>query len=619
MLQEGITIEQKELLGGKYRLLRTLGSGGFGTVYLAEDVRLHRRWAVKKLEREPGGGLHEAEMMRLLDYPSLPRIVELFEARGNSYLVMDYIEGKTIGALLREGKRFTEAEVIETGIVLAETLAYLHSRKPPLIYRDLKPDNVMRTTEGQIKLVDFGTAVRVKAGARERAAGSRGYAAPEQYHGVCDARSDIYGLGMVLKAMSGNKGRRLRRIIRKCSRERREERYQEAGEAAKALRMLQSSREKDRGAAKWLLAGLGVLLACAAGSVFFNEIEETRYGQLMREAVQTEKADEGIALCERAAELFPGREETLLKLLEICIQNERAAEGVRRIEELLELYPDREETYTELYRELGLLCFCGSTLGDTFTADYERAAAYLKRAGEEEPGCRRLGELAEALSGWGREIDWEETAKCLQEIEGRADRMAGGSPAEAAALYRACGSVYFADAQYLEPYLEPFLKNPYKECVRLLEKAEAGYEESEEAYRESIRREIWESISAACYLAGLEEQDAKRRTAYLEEASAYGERLLKTSESDELTQRLLLRQADIFGELGKRREMYQCYETYEKCFPEELEGSCAYAAELLKDGEVQKASEILEKAGQLPGAKENRNYQVLCEELEEGL
>lgn len=609
---EEYAIGQDVILQEKYRLKQKLGSGSFAQVYLAEDVRLHRFWAVKELTGSRGSGFHEAEMMRSLDYPSLPRIVDLFEARGKVYLVMDYVEGETVGALLRAGKSFTKDQVIETGIALAETLVYLHGRKPPLIYRDLKPDNVIWTEEGQIKLIDFGIAVRCPGGAaRVRAAGSRGYAAPEQYQGISDPRTDIYGLGMVLKAMSRNRGRGLRRIIKKCIRERREDRYQEAGEVARALRILQKDREKDRAGCKWILAGLSILLAGAVGSTLWNEAAETRYGQLMRDAGQ-EEAGTAILLCESAAELFPEREEPLLLLLEISVRSGKTEEGLLRTEKILRSAPDEKKEWSRLYRELGILCFCGSLAEEDFPADYERAAAYLKRAGERSEGCKRLGELAEILSGWGKEVSWEEAWACLQEIEARADRMGGGQGTEAVALYRACGSIYFTDAQYLEA----FTAYPYRESIRLFEKAQTRYADSKEETGENISLEIWEYISAACYLEGERAQEEEVRRSYLEKSAAYGERLLEAEGAQGLQQRILLRQADILGELGQREEMYICYERYRERFPEELQGSCAYAAELMEDGELEKAWEVLEEAGELPGAGENRNYQILKEELE---
>ena len=102
--------------------------------------------------------------MKQLDYPTLPRIVDLILEENRVYLVMDYLEGESLGGLLRGGYRFSEEEVLNIGCELAGTLRYLHGRTPLILYRDMKPDNLMRNSEGQLKLVDFGIACCLSEG-----------------------------------------------------------------------------------------------------------------------------------------------------------------------------------------------------------------------------------------------------------------------------------------------------------------------------------------------------------------------------------------------------------------------------------------------------------------------
>ena len=148
---------------------------------------------------------------------------------------MEAVNGKSIGQRMRKGERFSSGNS-ENGIALSGILCYLHAQNPPVFYRDLKPDNVMITERGEIYLVDFGAAGTEETGVEVRY-GTRGYAAPEQYDGKCDARSDLYALGALLAAMAKHAKKRqkrgLWRVMEKCMQKKPEERYASAGEVKK--------------------------------------------------------------------------------------------------------------------------------------------------------------------------------------------------------------------------------------------------------------------------------------------------------------------------------------------------------------------------------------------------
>jgi serine/threonine protein kinase len=202
------------LLIGRYLILRQLGQGGMGAVYQAADTRLEDRLvAVKEMSQKgldpqeiveaADGFRHEAVMLASLPHHShLPSIYDHFEDGGRWYLVMDFIEGETLEEYLaKAGGKLPVAEVLEIGIQLCTVLSYLHTHKPPIIFRDLKPANIMRTPEGDLFLIDFGIARHFKPGqAKDTVAyGSAGYAAPEQYgKAQTTPQSDIYSLGATL-------------------------------------------------------------------------------------------------------------------------------------------------------------------------------------------------------------------------------------------------------------------------------------------------------------------------------------------------------------------------------------------------------------------------------------
>ena len=207
------TLQVGNLLSGRYRIVRLVGKGGFGAVYEARDERFQRRvLAIKEMSdaqltpKERVQALQdfrrEAELLVDLKHPNLPEVSDFFEESGKAYLVMEYIEGKTLEQEQdAAGGPLNEKLVMGWALQLCDVLYYLHTQPQPIIFRDMKPSNVMVTKSGQIKLIDFGIARVFKSTAAKDTTtlGSSGYAPLEQYgKGQSDARSDIYALGATL-------------------------------------------------------------------------------------------------------------------------------------------------------------------------------------------------------------------------------------------------------------------------------------------------------------------------------------------------------------------------------------------------------------------------------------
>jgi len=250
------------VIDGKYEILTEIGHGGMSVVYLAMDTHLNKQWAVKEIKKKGSGKndeivvnslLAEANMMKRLDHPSLPRIVDIIDNGITIYVVMDYIEGESLDKILAEYGAQPEELVIGWAKQLCDALSYLHSQKPPIIYRDMKPANIMLKPDGNVVLIDFGTAREYKENNIEDTTclGTMGYAAPEQFGGMgqTDARTDIYCLGATMyhlvtgmnpceppyeirpireidPTLSGG----LERIITKCTQPDPNNRYQSAAE-----------------------------------------------------------------------------------------------------------------------------------------------------------------------------------------------------------------------------------------------------------------------------------------------------------------------------------------------------------------------------------------------------
>jgi WD40 repeat protein len=209
------------LLQQRYRILNPVGQGGFGAVYKAEDTHYaDRLGAIKEINLSnltpqqvidaTASFNREVHLLSRLRHPNLPRIYDHFTDSEHFYLVLEFIEGENLEHYLEktQGGHLSLEEVLDIGLQLCDVLDYLHTRVPPIIFRDLKPANVMRTSDGHLYLIDFGIARHFKPGqARDTMPlGSPGYAAPEQYGRVqTTPRADIYSLGaMLYQLLTGN-------------------------------------------------------------------------------------------------------------------------------------------------------------------------------------------------------------------------------------------------------------------------------------------------------------------------------------------------------------------------------------------------------------------------------
>ena len=209
MLQIGSVVD------GKYKVLNKIGQGGMSVVYLALNERANKTWAIKEIRKDgvqdfttvKQGLIAETNILKSLSHKYLPSIVDVIDDGDTFLIVMDYIQGKSLNAILKEsmeqeGFPISVEDVISWGKQLCEVLYYLHTRPNPIIYRDMKPANVMLKPSGEISLIDFGTARVFKTGNSEDTTclGTPGYAAPEQYGGNGQSRpqTDIYCLGATL-------------------------------------------------------------------------------------------------------------------------------------------------------------------------------------------------------------------------------------------------------------------------------------------------------------------------------------------------------------------------------------------------------------------------------------
>lgn len=206
-------LQSGSVLLDRYSIQSVLGVGGMGAVYCARDLHfpnVEKRVAVKEMinvARDPA--IHdaivrnferEANILATLNHPSIPRIYDYFSQDDRSYLIIEFIEGRDLEAVLLDSREFLpEAQVVNWAVELCDVLAYLHNNKPePIIFRDIKPSNIMVNQHGHVLLVDFGIAKTFQTGQKGTMIGTEGYSPPEQYKGEATPRADIYSLGATL-------------------------------------------------------------------------------------------------------------------------------------------------------------------------------------------------------------------------------------------------------------------------------------------------------------------------------------------------------------------------------------------------------------------------------------
>ncbi len=206
-LQPGTTLQDR------YLILGVLGSGGMSSVYKGRDLHfpnVTKLVAIKEMtsmltdqtmyEMVVTNFEREADLLATLSHPAIPRIYDYYTHKNSLYLVMEFIDGKDLEAILHETDDFLPVEqVINWAIELCDVLSYLHNHKPePLVFRDMKPSNVMVDQHDQIRLIDFGIARVFQPGQKGTMIGTEGYSPPEQYRGEASPAGDIYALGATL-------------------------------------------------------------------------------------------------------------------------------------------------------------------------------------------------------------------------------------------------------------------------------------------------------------------------------------------------------------------------------------------------------------------------------------
>ena len=388
------------IIDGKYEILKEVGRGGMSYVYLAMDTHLNKQWAVKEIKKvgdSQKDGVYvnsliaEADIITKLDHPALPRIVDIIDNGITLYIIMDYVEGESLDKKIKKEGAQPEEEVIGWAKQICAALDYLHSRKPPIIYRDMKPANIMLKPEGTIKVIDFGIAREYKEQEQKDTImfGTPGYAPPEQLvnNGQTDARSDIFAFGMTMfhlitgiapGSISYNEVRNkisellsesMGVIVDRCVEIDPGARYQNCEDLLYDLEhpefITRDHRKKQKKKLIFFSVSAALSLLCMLSCIICSKVSVTMYNNNYDVLISTSAAsslEDKIKSYKDAIEIYPDRVDAYIKMLEAYEDEGRF--GKAENDEFLAVYNAHKDKFdstssdvAELNYKIGMMYF----------------------------------------------------------------------------------------------------------------------------------------------------------------------------------------------------------------------------------------------------------------------
>ncbi|WP_143316573.1 serine/threonine-protein kinase [Clostridium sp. HBUAS56017] len=455
----------------RYEILKEIDRGGMSIVYLAADNRLNKSVVLKDIRKSKKINNNilldclkaEADLLTSLDHPNLPKIYDIIEGDNHIYVVMDYIEGESLKKKFDRERICSPSDVVEWGKQLSEVLDYLHTRKPvPIIYRDMKPHNIMLTPEGKIKLIDFGISITKDDQDGKPNFGTSTYAAPEQLAGKrTDGRTDIYSLGVTLyqlvtglnfktnlnlkpiREIDPTYPEGLDYIINKCIKENSEDRYQKAEELLYDLENIDklSKAYKTKQIKKMALFLVSFVLLIASSTmtiVGYKGLKNNTfndYKNLINEASVSyldKDYSKSVELLDKAITDVDGSmPEAYVNLLDVYIDMGDAATGLSKVESYI------NEKYENINKDSTVLFKVAMTYLNN--KNYPIALKYFKQVNEKKiPDAKYYVTIANSMSTMN--IDYNEFQHELDEFESYVDSLANDD--KKLANYKALSSIY---------------------------------------------------------------------------------------------------------------------------------------------------------------------------------
>jgi serine/threonine protein kinase len=638
------------IIDDRYEILKEIGRGGMSIVYLAMDNRLNKSLVVKDIRKRANSNIDllvnslvvEANMLKKLDHGALPRIYDIIESEGDIYVVMDYIEGESLKEKHKREGNLSAELVVDWAKQLADVLEYLHTRKPnPIIYRDMKPDNVMLTPEGKIKLIDFGIAKEFKTESLSDTTnlGTKSYAAPEQLSGKkTDARSDIYSLGLTLYFLVTGKTindppfeikpirywdptlpEGLEHIIKKCTQSEPSERYQSCEEL---LYDLENIDTLTKGYKKILLKKLNWFLIPTLLCILFSATSVLGYNGMKNEQfkdymnlinlsdryLMDGKHTKAIEMLERAiTEVDNKKAEAYINLLNIYIRRDETDSGLAKIEAYI------NDKYGNVHKNDEVLFKVGMTYFD-IKSDYVSALRYFDMVDTEEiPDAKYYQSLATTMGSLN--VDYKKFASKLAEFEKYNDTLANNQ--NKIDNYNTLATIYLS--------YKGQIPDANTQTIRVIEKAGNVLKKiDDEHLRFLYEIDFDQKLAQAFYSRAVNSEDIETAIEDYKMAIKHYQNLIKHDISDADREEAMVKIGTIYHQMGESTKAISQFKSAIKKYPQSLDAHIKLG-DLLIDIEQEKpegarnyaeAKQIYEKASQLNGARDDEAFKKLERRLQ---
>lgn len=652
-------LEIGSLLDGKYKILNKIGQGGMSVVYLAMNEKANKQWAIKEMRKEKNKNyeimkqslITETNLLKELKHPYLPSIADIIESDDTIIIVMDYVEGRPLSDILTEEGTIEEDKVADYAIQLCDVLDYLHSQKPPIIYRDLKPANIMLRPDGKITLIDFGTARKYNydSVSDTTCLGTIGYAAPEQFAGETlrqtDARTDIYNLGATMyhlltgvnpseppyelypiRRWDESLSNGLEKIILRATRKDPDKRFNDCKEMSYAL---QHFRDLDDSyiatqkkkiflfAASLILSFTFFSMAIVVNGMEKREISKV-YNNYLSEAALKIASTGGknvvdtdiLKLFQDAINVSPNSTEAYIRMLDYYCDLGQTRNGLMAISAMIASGTGDLSNNDDLMMRMGQIYFLGNSKDTEFNIDYGTAARYFDKVNiKKYPQAKYYSSLSRSLSEIG--MDWNIIVRDMKNVDEYLNTEVNEE--EKAEIYITLSKIYRANAFAIQKVGE----KPFDKAMELLNKAGEILNSSytDKNLKDKYLPELYFGFADAYYRRANVEPDEKESRNDLYEAVSYYERYLIFATTAQ-TVLFKNRIGDIYRALGEYKRAVEEYEDIIEKYPEDATAYISLATMLLIDmKDVNTSAMIYMKARQLPDIEFNSNFVSLKNKL----
>ena len=652
-------LEIGSLLDGKYKILNKIGQGGMSVVYLAMNEKANKQWAIKEMRKEKNKNyeimkqslITETNLLKELKHPYLPSIADIIESDDTIIIVMDYVEGRPLSDILTEEGTIEEDKVADYAIQLCDVLDYLHSQKPPIIYRDLKPANIMLRPDGKITLIDFGTARKYNydSVSDTTCLGTIGYAAPEQFAGETlrqtDARTDIYNLGATMyhlltgvnpseppyelypiRRWDESLSNGLEKIILRATRKDPDKRFNDCKEMSYAL---QHFRDLDDSyiatqkkkiflfAASLILSFTFFSMAIVVNGMEKREISKVYNNYLSEAALKIASTGSKnvvdtdiLKLFQDAINVSPNSTEAYIRMLDYYCDLGQTRNGLMAISAMIASGTGDLSNNDDLMMRMGQIYFLGNSKDTEFNIDYGTAARYFDKVNiKKYPQAKYYSSLSKCLSEIG--MDWNIIVKDMKNVDEYLNTEVNEE--EKAEIYITLSKIYRANAFAIQKVGE----KPFDKAMELLNKAGEILNSSytDKNLKDKYLPELYFGFADAYYRRANIEPDEKESRNNLYEAVSYYERYLIFA-TPEQTVLFKNRVGDIYRALGEYKRAVEEYEDIIEKYPEDATAYISLATMLLIDmKDVNTSAMIYMKASQLPDIEFNSNFVSLKNKL----